>query len=197
MTRLRNGADGRILETPKHLDNCDNYIIADSKPALEAMKQKAVELGFKPFIITSEQKGETSVMAVKRALEIVNGNYNEYDALIIGGETTPVLPEKCGVGGRNQQYVAASISVLKNLPQEWLVASAGTDGCDYMPGIAGAIADNNTVPSILASSLDIESYICRYDSNALLKSIGNSLIVTGDTGTNVRDVMLYLLKKQV
>jgi glycerate-2-kinase len=197
MALLRSGAEGKILETPKHLDNCDNYIIADNKPALEEMKRKACELGFNPLVITAEQKGETSVIAVKRALEIANGNYYGYDALIIGGETTPKLPQNCGTGGRNQHYVAASLSVLKKLSGEWVIASVGTDGCDFMPGIAGAIADNNTLQSIRNGFSDIESYICRYDSNTLLKSTGNSLIITGDTGTNVGDIMLYLLKKQV
>ena len=195
ITLLRNGEEGKNPETPKQLDNCDNYIIADNRLALEAIKQKAAELGFNPFVITFEQKGETTAVAVNRAFEVLNGKYGEYEALIIGGETTPVLPEKCGIGGRNQHYVAASISILQNLPGEWLVAAMGTDGSDYMPGIAGAIADNDTVQTIHERSLDIESYICHYDSNALLKSAGNSLIVTGDTGTNVGDIMLYLLKK--
>ncbi len=192
---LRNGAEGKLPETPKHLDNCENYIIADSKPALEAMKRKALQLGYKPFIITSQQKGETTAVAENRAFEILSGKYDEYNALIIGGETTPVLPQNSGIGGRNQQYTAVSMSILKNLPGEWLVAGMGTDGSDYMPDIAGAIVDNDTARTVQECSLDIESYICRYDSNTLLKSVGNSLIVTGDTGTNVGDIILYLFKK--
>ncbi len=193
---LRNGAKGKLPETPKHLDNCDNFIIADSKPALQAMKQKAMELGFNPFIITSQQKGETTAVAVNRSFEILNGKYGEYDALIMGGETTPVLPQNCGIGGRNQQYVAASLSILSNLTGEWLIAGMGTDGSDYMPGIAGAMADNDIVQNIQKYSLDIGSYICRYDSNTLFESVGSSLIITGDTGTNVGDIMLHLFKKQ-
>ena len=193
---LRNGAEGNVPETPKRLDNCDNYIIADSRPALEAMKRKALQLGFKPFIISSRQKGETTAVAVNRASEILNGKYERYDALIIGGETTPVLPADSGIGGRNQQYTAVSMSILKNLPGEWLVAAMGTDGSDYMPDIAGAMADNNTAKNIAENSADIESYIRRYDSNTLFKNAGNSLIVSGYTGTNVCDIMLYLLNKQ-
>ncbi|MDD4924103.1 MAG: glycerate-2-kinase family protein, partial [Dehalococcoidales bacterium] len=111
---LRNGAEGKLPETPKHLDNCDNFIIADSKPALDAMKYKSMELGFNPFIITSQQKGETTAVAVNRSFEILNGKYWEYDARIMGGETTPVLPRNCGIGGRNQQYTAVSMSILEN-----------------------------------------------------------------------------------
>jgi glycerate-2-kinase len=193
---LRSGAQGKIPETPKQLDNCDNYIIADSMPALEAMKRKALKLGYNPYIITAEQKGETTAVAINRASEILNGKYEQYDALIIGGETTPVLPHDSGIGGRNQQYTAVSMSVLKNLQGEWLVAGMGTDGSDYMPDIAGAIADNNTLKSIAGKSIDIESYTLRYDSNTLFKEAGNSLIVSGYTGTNVCDIMLYLIKKQ-
>ncbi len=195
ITLLRNGAEGKIPETPKQLDNCYNHIIADSNLTLEVMRRKALESGFNPLIITSGQRGETTAVAVNRAFEILNGKYGEYDALIIGGETTPVLPEKCGIGGRNQHYVASSMSILENLPGKWLVAAMGTDGSDYMPGIAGAIADNDTVQTIHERSLDVESYICHYDSNTLFSSIGNSLILTGDTGTNVGDIMLYLLTK--
>lgn len=195
ITLLRNGAEGKIPETPKQLDNCYNHIIADSNLTLEVMRRKALESGFNPLIITSGQRGETTAVAVNRAFEILNGKYGEYDALIIGGETTPVLPEKCGIGGRNQHYVASSMSILENLPGKWLVAAMGTDGSDYMPGIAGAIADNDTVQTIHERSLDVESYACHYDSNTLFSSIGNSLILTGDTGTNVGDIMLYLLTK--
>ena len=88
------------------------------------------------------------------------------------------------------------MSVLKNLPGEWLVASMGTDGSDYMPDIAGAMADSDTLKNIAENSADIESYIRRYDSNTLFKNAGNSLIVSGYTGTNVCDIMLYLLNKQ-
>jgi hydroxypyruvate reductase/glycerate 2-kinase len=42
--------------------------------------------------------------------------------------------------------------------------------------------------------MDIKDYLDRYDSNTLLAKIGRSLIVTGDTGTNVGDVIIYLLK---
>jgi glycerate-2-kinase len=76
---LRSGAEGKLPETPNSSITVKNYVIADSRPALEAMKQKALQLGYKPFIITSQQKGETTVVAVNRAFEILNGNYQEYE----------------------------------------------------------------------------------------------------------------------
>ncbi len=54
---LEKGRRGQVPETPKSLDNCHNYIIGDNTLALQAMAQKAGELGCLPCIVTSEQKG--------------------------------------------------------------------------------------------------------------------------------------------
>jgi glycerate-2-kinase len=75
-------------------------------------------------------------------------------------------------------------------PGDWLVASVGTDGSDFLPDVAGAIVDHRSLDK--ASGLDVSSYLDRYDSNTLLDKIGDSLVITGDTGTNVGDVMVYL-----
>jgi glycerate-2-kinase len=37
------------------------------------------------------------------------------------------------------------------------------------------------------------SHLERYDSYNLLRETENSIVITGSTGTNVGDVMLYLL----
>jgi glycerate-2-kinase len=192
---FQKGVAGEIPETPKTLDNCYNYIVADGRMALESMKKKASALGFNPFIITAEQKGETSAVARQRACEIAAGKYSGYDALIIGGETTPVLPEEHGTGGRSQQYAGVSMLGLKGFGGEWVVAAMGTDGSDFMPDVAGAMVDNRSYRAALEMSADVESYLRNYDSNTLMKIIGGCEIVTGETGTNVGDVMLYLLKQ--
>ena len=191
---LRNGCQGRATETPKILTNCYNYIIGDNKLALEAMLRKARELAFTPCIITAEQKGDTTAAVWFRAKEILNAKYTGYDAILIGGETTPKLPAIAGKGGRNQHYAAASMLAMKQYPGEWVVTSVGTDGSDFLPDVAGAIVDNNSLDIAKAKGIDVESYLGRYDSNILLDRIGNSLVITGDTGTNVGDIIIYLLK---
>jgi len=183
-----------VAETPKTLNNCHNYIIGDNKLALKAMLEKADEMGFTPHIITAEQKGETTEVARSRANEISSSKYGGYNAILIGGETTPKLPATAGRGGRNQHYAAVSMLAMKQYPGEWVVASAGTDGSDFLPDVAGAIVDNNSPDIARAQGIDVESYLDGYDSNVLLDRIGDSLIITGDTGTNVGDVIIYLLK---
>jgi glycerate 2-kinase len=192
---LERGRKGQVPETPKTLDNCRNYIIGDNMLALEAMAGKAVEFGLKPYVVTSEQKGDTAAVARMRAEEIIGGKYSDYNVVILGGETTPILPEDHGIGGRNQHYAAVSMHYMQDYPGEWAVASAGTDGSDYLPDVAGVIVDNQSLRNAGNKDIDVSSYIERFDSNTLFSEIGNSLIITGSTGTNVGDIIVYLLKK--
>ena len=191
---LRKGCQGNAEETPKTLNNCHNYIIGDTRLALEAMAKKAEEAGFRPLVVTAAQKGETTETARFRASEILGTKYTGYDAIIIGGETCPKLPANAGKGGRNQHYAAQTMLAMSQYPGKWVMASVGTDGSDFLPDVAGAMVDNNSFDSARARGIDIKAYLSRYDSNTLLEKVGDSLIITGDTGTNVGDVIIYLLK---
>jgi len=196
VTRLRKGTRGKVPETPKSLENCRNYIIGDNRLALEAMAEKAAETGLTPYIVTDGQKGDTAAAAELRAVEILDGKYSGYNAVLIGGETTPTLPDIHGKGGRNQHYAAVSMQAMSEYPGEWTLASAGTDGSDFLPDVAGAIVDNNTLDSARNKGIDVEEYTARYDSNTLFEKIGGSLIVTGSTGTNVGDIIVYILSRK-
>ena len=180
-------------ETPKSLDNVHNYIIGDNRLALESMARESSDLRFKPLIITSVQTGDTESVARQRAAEILHGDYAGYDALIIGGETTPALPTKPGKGGRNQHYAASTLDLFDTYQGDWLLASVGTDGSDYIPDVAGAIVDKESLAAVKRIDPDFHTRIEGYDSNTLLAGLGNSLIVTGNTHTNVGDIILYLL----
>jgi glycerate-2-kinase len=189
---LESGLSGEIAETPKSLSNATNYIIGDNRLALEAMAEKARQLGFTPLIVSSEQTGETASIAHQRAREILSGNYEGYDALLIGGETTPQLPDKPGKGGRNMHYAAVTLEQFVNYQGDWLLASIGTDGSDFIPEVAGAIVDRQTLRIIESEKIDLKTHLERYDSYTLLNYIGNSLIITGNTHTNVGDTIVYL-----
>ncbi len=191
---LMDGCRGRVAETPKRLSSCHHHVIGDNRLALEAMQRKAKKLGFAAYIVTDEQRGDTATVARLRAGEILASKYAGYNALIIGGETTPRLPDDVGRGGRNQHYAATSLLAMRDYPGQWLVASVGTDGSDFLPDVAGAIVDHSSLERARAMDIRVESYLGRYDSNALLARLGNTLVVTGDTGTNVGDVALYLLE---
>jgi len=185
----------KVKETPKELSNCKNYIIGENRVALEAMLNKAEVMGFKPTILTSEQKGETTEVAKVRATEVIQDKYSDFDVILVGGETTPVLPEEHGKGGRNQHYAAVSMVEFSSYPGEWVVVSVGTDGSDFSHEVAGAIVDRNSLEIMRVKGMEPKEYLERYDSNTLLRKIGRSLIVTGNTGTNVSDIAVYLLRE--
>jgi hydroxypyruvate reductase/glycerate 2-kinase len=190
---LQRGCAGLEEETPKKLRNCTNHIIGNNRMALEAMAAKADELGIKPCIVTAEMRGDTSGYAYAMAAKVKDGRYKGFGALLIGGETTPTLPDHPGRGGRNQHYAAVSMLAMEGYALPWLVASAGSDGSDYLPDAAGAMVDERSLDAAKASGLDVEDYIGKFDSNTLFTGMGRSLIKTGPTGTNVSDVLLYLL----
>mgnify|MGYP002388068590 CR=1 FL=1 len=86
------GLAGRAGETPKRLDNCDNYIIGDVTVAMEAMALSAKTMGLKPLIGSAEVMGEVEKVAIDKAFEVAGGSYRGCNALFFGGETTPKLP---------------------------------------------------------------------------------------------------------
>ena len=190
---IKRGCRGLEAETPKKLRNCANHLIGNNRMALDAMAEKARDRGIKPCIITSEMSEDTVEFAYGMAAKIEEGHYKGFGALLIGGETTPTLPENAGKGGRNQQYAAVSMLAMQRYPPPWVVASVGTDGSDYIEDVAGAIVDDHSLACAETAALDVKRYIDRFDSNTLFRSMGKSLIITGPTGTNVSDVLVYLL----
>jgi glycerate 2-kinase len=187
------GCNDKEAETPKELYNCDNYIIGNNRMALDAMAEKARDLGLKPYIVTAELTGDTAEVAQRLADEMKTGRYKGFSVILLGGETTPTLPENAGKGGRNQHFAAVSMLAMKDLRTPWLVASAGTDGSDYLADIAGAMVDDRSLHQAREMGINVEQYIGNFDSNSLFNKLGRSLIITGPTGTNVSDVILYLL----
>jgi glycerate 2-kinase len=191
---LQKGCQGLVAETPKVLSNCHNYIIGDNTLALEAMAQKAARLGCRPCIITAEQKGDTAIVAQLRARQVMKAGTDKYNVILLGGETTLKVPESAGLGGRNQHYAAVTLLAMQDFSKKWVMASVGTDGSDYLPDVAGAIVDHNSSGVLSDMNINPQRYISNCDSNTLLDKLGDSLIMTGNTGTNVGDVVVYLIK---
>jgi glycerate 2-kinase len=193
MSYLNRGSTGDNPETPVALDNCRNFIIGDLRVALTAMTDKAEMLGLHPFLVSAGQSGETSEAARLRAQEILQGKYQGFDTLVLGGETTPRLPPVHGKGGRNQQYAAASLLEMQGYPGDWTLASVGTDGSDFIAETAGAIVDQSTAAELASRGANVADHVARYDSYTLFDRTSDILVKTGNTGTNVGDVVVYLL----
>ncbi|MBI2957262.1 MAG: DUF4147 domain-containing protein [Chloroflexi bacterium] len=192
LNHIKKGCQGLAPETPKSLDNCHNYLIGDSRIALEAMAAAANRLGRRPLIVTSEMKGDTETAARALALQVSRTARAGHDVLLLGGETTPTLPDTHGKGGRNQHFAAAFLAAQRRFPGQWTLVAAGTDGSDFLPDVAGAIVDDQTARDM--TDAELRSYVKGFDSWSLFERT-RSHIVTGDTGTNVGDVVACLLEQ--
>jgi glycerate 2-kinase len=188
------GCDSMREETAKKLDNCDNYLIANNNVALEQMSKRAQELGLKSMIASSDLTGESGSVAIVTS-KILEENYSGYDVIILGGETIPNLPINHGKGGRNQHYALTTLLAMKGNQNNWVMASVATDGVDYVKNVGGVIIDNYVYKKVSERGLDIVDSLKEYDSNTFFKKLKQCLIKMNDTGTNVGDIVVYLLEK--
>ncbi len=193
IAHLQHGLDGVIAETPKPGDaifeNVQNTIIADNRKALNAAKEKAVELGYTTHIVTSNLSGLAEDAArewVKKA--VAEGA--KKTCLLAGGETT-VKVSGTGKGGRSQQFALAAGLALKDTNDVTLLA-AGTDGSDGPTDAAGALVDAQTMIDAGKRGLDAAGYLQNNDAYHFFEKI-NALIKTGPTNTNVMDIIVTLL----
>jgi hydroxypyruvate reductase len=109
---------------------------------------------------------------------------------IWGGETTLVLPENPGQGGRNQ-HLALSLAQALRGHAEITVLCGATDGSDGPTDDAGAVVDGLTVLEEADYPGGATRALARADSGHYLAEAG-ALISTGPTGTNVMDLVMAI-----
>ncbi len=189
-------------EQPSHTGNYQHYVLLNNQSAIEAAAAKARQLGFTvevAYDINEQPIDEGGVLLISRLRELWEHAKPEQKrvCLISGGEfSCPV--GGTGVGGRNLETVLrCAIEFDKRQPvgdfaSAHLVAlSGGTDGIDGNSPAAGAIADESTIARGLARGLDAESSLKNSDSFNFFNALGDA-IVTGPTGTNVRDLRILI-----
>ncbi|HZS47960.1 MAG TPA: MOFRL family protein [Blastocatellia bacterium] len=129
-------------------------------------------------------------------LKVLSDKHPDSDVcLIAGGEVSCPVSGK-GTGGRNQEfglYCATKIREISPGP-EVAILSAGTDGIDGNSNAAGAVVDNDTIIRQGSAGLKARDFLERNDSYHYFENY-DGLIVTGPTGTNVRDLRLFLIRR--
>lgn len=109
-------------------------------------------------------------------------------AVIADGEiSSPVTGN--GIGGRNSAFVLACVDKIAH--QKIAVLSAGTDGIDGNSHAAGAVADGETLVRARAAGLDPADAFRRSDAFTFFSQLDDA-IVTGPTGTNLRDLRILI-----
>jgi len=160
-----------------------SQVLLDNKTTLDAAAQKARELGY-----TSTIMDHIREQPIEEGCELLLESMRD-GCTISGGEfSCPVRGD--GRGGRNLE-TTLRCAINLNTNSHVVTLSAGTDGIDGNSPAAGAIADETTIQRARNLNLDAEQYLARSDSYSFFEQL-NDVIVTGPTGTNVRDLRIVL-----
>ncbi len=173
---------------PSQATTGSHVALLDNGSALDAAAQKARELGY-----TCTTLDHICEQPIEEGCELLLESIRNTSApfcAISGGEfSCPVRGD--GRGGRNLETALRCAIDLKDQRSHIVILSAGTDGIDGNSTAAGAIVDETTLERARNLNLDAEQYLARSDSYTFFEQL-NDLIVTGPTGTNVRDLRILL-----
>lgn len=196
------GLPNFITEALKHMppapaadDPCFRNVKSEIVATLDHAKHAAVEaagkLGYAATMHPAFIAGDALEAGTRLAQELLRAEPGAIQ--VWGGETTVMLPESPGRGGRNQSLALAAARVLQGKDDAWFL-SAGTDGTDGPTDDAGALVDGGTVARGEQAGHDARLALARADAGSFLEASGD-LVQTGPTGTNVMDIMLGLRVK--
>ena len=175
----------RAVRNGKHANdpvNGSHVVLLDNRTALEAARTKAIELGYECIL-----QADINEQPIQEGCDLLLASPS---SAVSGGEfSCPVRGD--GRGGRNLETALRCAISLQDQKYNVVVLSAGTDGIDGNSPAAGAIADETTISRARNLNLDAEQYLARSDSYTFFEQL-NDLIVTGPTGTNVRDLRIVL-----
>ncbi|HEV8200174.1 MAG TPA: DUF4147 domain-containing protein [Candidatus Polarisedimenticolia bacterium] len=185
---------GRLPETSKPKDpifkRAKSILLLSNLDLRNAAVRGGLARGLSAEAMPTEITGpvEETVEMVARAIE---GAPTGLRLLVLGGETRTVAPAG-GQGGRAQDLALRLALRMRNLSvRGWAFIATGSDGKDGSSPAAGAYVDSSTLERIRAMGLDPEKILERGDSYKVFHRLGDAL-VTGPTGTNVRDLYLLL-----
>ncbi len=182
---LRDLLSRQATPEPTLSDDISSHIIASNERAREAVGAAVRQLGVNVVEHHGDFQGDAVELAAQFCNELLTGPAGIY---VWGGESSVVLPEQPGRGGRNQQLALAAARHLAG-HENLLLLAAGTDGSDGPTEDAGALVDGGTVLRGEWEGLDALDAIEAANAGSFLEASGD-LVQTGPTGTNVMDLVI-------
>lgn len=177
-------------------------VLLDNAGACEAAVRAARARGFAVEYardVVEQHVEEGSAELVSRLFTLYARESARGVCLVSGGEfSCPVRGG--GTGGRNAETAlrvafefekVSAVRDARRVPTHVVALCAGTDGIDGNSHAAGALADETTTARARAQGLDARKFLDESDAHTLFHRLGDA-IITGPTGTNVRDVRILL-----
>ncbi|MGA8864379.1 MAG: HAD-IIB family hydrolase [Gallionella sp.] len=205
---LQRGIAGKAPETVKANNPClagtRNVIVAGIGQALAAAQQRSTQLGYSSRVISDKLQGEAGdaarLLAQASRDELAGMKPNQRGCLLYGGETT-VTVHGNGKGGRNQELALVFGLEIEGLRGAAML-SAGTDGTDGPTDAAGATVDGDTMVQAKKLGIDPLHYLSNNDSYTFFQQLDSASgshchFMTGPTGTNVMDIQIVLLNRNM
>lgn len=169
-------------------------VVARSHNALQAAGHLVHAAGYTPIYLGSDIEGDaTEIGTVHAALALHHADKGGRWALLSGGETTVVVRNRNGKGGRNTEYLL-SLALSLNGARGIHALSCDTDGIDGTEDNAGAIIDPTTLKRAQTLHLSAAQSLQNNLSYDFFKTLGD-LVHTGPTRTNVNDFRLILVDR--
>jgi glycerate 2-kinase len=181
---IGSGLMGRARAGP---DNIERTILASIDDAVAAVAARAAHFGLTVHAPSRRFADSAVRLAARFAHELL---LTPAQLCVWGGESTVVLPEDPGRGGRNQHLALAAARLIAGHAELMLLAAA-TDGSDGVTEDAGALIDADTCARVALAELDADECLRRADAARALAASGD-LVHTGPTGTNVGDLVVGL-----
>jgi glycerate 2-kinase len=195
LNTIKSGIESKIRETPgpedEVLSKTFNRIILNSTEALESANEKAIELGYNTYILSSKLEGNARKVGAYHAETAkgisLSGDPVKSPAIVLSGGECVVTLDEIGKeeGGPNQECVLGFAEKMDS-PEKTAFLSVDTDGIDGYSEFAGGIFGGNNSK---ISREEIKEALTSHSSSNFLRKIGGG-ITTGKTGTNVNDLRI-------
>lgn len=193
LRHFEKGIAGYLAENPRAFgEHVSHVILGNNQKALQASRLHSRGLGYHTKSLNSDWSGEAAAAACRIA-RILSESHKRPACILFGGETTVTLDTNPGKGGRNQEFVLATLCELGiDGMKDVTILSGGTDGEDGPTDAAGAIGTRETLLRARALNLNPNDFLARHDSYHFFEAT-DGLFKTGLTGTNVMDLGVILL----
>lgn len=180
--------------TTPGLAEATTRIVARSRMALEAAGEIAHAAGYRPIYLGDGIEGDAGELGtVHAALALHHAGKGGRFALLSGGETTVVVRNPAGRGGRNQEYLL-SLALALDGAEGIHALACDTDGIDGTQDNAGACITPSTLRRAGALGLSALGALNSNRTYDFFYGLGD-LVVTGPTRTNVNDMRIILVDR--
>jgi hydroxypyruvate reductase len=187
ITSILEGVNFTPAPSRELFNNISTHVIATLDDAKLAAEGRARELNFSVNTHPEFMEGNAEEKAAELCRYLKNAQTGIH---IWGGETSLMLPDNPGRGGRNQHLAAVAAREIDGC-EDLVFLAAGTDGTDGPTPDAGGLVDGSTLKKGQAMDMNINDYLQAADSGSYLEKTGD-LVTTGPTGTNVMDLVIAL-----